>query len=390
MKGMQVDDMMKTNSMMVECDGPNDIYRGLLHDIVERGDDHSSRGLGVKKIGPVTVIFLDPRERFLTCPGRLIHPYFQVLESIWILGGHGDLEFISHYLKNMENYADNREEFHAPYGVRMRHWNDHRDNKDYTWKMVDQFENCFRYLQKEPDTRHAVMSFWNPSLDHCDVVTNDRPCNITFQFLIENGKLDLYIFNRSNDINWGLMNTNVVQFSVLLEVMALLLGIPVGKQIHMITNLHVYDFQGEITQRVLGKDYFFNIYNHVRPTAFKADYKIGEELSTVDLDHDLDLFFEKEEKIRNGESERHIAGPSMNYLNFALDMAKSWYRFKKGDIRGAMDILSMNRDGFDDIYISCMEYLNRYVPGYLLAYAYNSVGHKIGFKFEITKFIEDH
>lgn len=390
MKGMQVDDMMETNAMMVECDGPNDIYRGLLNDLVERGDDHSSRGLGVKKVGPATVIFLDPRERFLTCPGRFIHPYFQVLESIWILGGHGDLEFISHYLKNMENYADNREEFHAPYGTRMRYWNDHRDVGDHVWKCVDQFENCYNYLREEPDTRHAVMTFWNPSFDHCYIETNDRPCNITFQFLIDNGKLDLYIFNRSNDINWGLMNTNVVQFSVILEVMALLLGIPVGKQIHMITNLHVYDFQGDITQRVLNRNYFFNIYKHVRPTEFEADYKPGEELSTVDLGHDLELFFEKEKAIRTGEPERHVPDPSLNYLRYALDMAKSWKAYKDGDVRRAMDILSRNQDGFHDIYVSCMEYLNRDAPGELISYAYNSVMHK-GINFaEVAKYIEDH
>lgn len=352
---------METNALMVEADGPNDIYRSLLRGVSENGDNYSSRGMPVRKIGPVTIIFLNPRERFLTCPGRLIHPYFQVLESIWIIGGRGDLEFISYYLKNMEKYADNREEFHAPYGVRMRKWNHHRD-ENFPYGARDQFFDCFNYLRTEPDTRHAVMTFWNPSFDNWQVKTNDRPCNITFQFLIEEGKLNLYIFNRSNDVNWGLFNTNVVQFSVILETMALLLGIPIGKQIHMITNLHVYDYQNEITKRVLDSEYDFNIYNYVKTTEFEAD--CSPERRIYGLDNDLRLFFEKEAMIRKGRDVTSLADPSMNYLNYALKMACSFYEYKRGNISGAFEFLMDN--SFWDIQISCFEFLARKAKGYAL------------------------
>ena len=78
------------------------------------------------------------------------------------------------------------------------------------------------------------------SIDHVDVNTIDRPCNVSFFFLIRDGKLDLTISNRSNDVNLGLFNANIVQFSVILETMALLLGVPVGKQVHFINSLHYY------------------------------------------------------------------------------------------------------------------------------------------------------
>lgn len=359
---------METNALMVEADGPNDIYRSLLRGVSENGDNYSSRGMPVRKIGPVTIIFLNPRERFLTCPGRLIHPYFQVLESIWILGGKGNLAFISYYLKNMEKYADNREEFHAPYGVRMRKWGCYRDQA-LPSGVRDQFFDCFSYLRTEPDTRHAVMTFWNPKYDNWQVKTNDRPCNITFQFLIEEEKLNLYIFNRSNDVNWGLFNTNVVQFSVILETMALLLGIPVGRQIHMITNLHVYDYQNEITKRVLDSEYDFNIYDYVKTTEFEADY--SPERRIYGLDNDLRLFFEKEAMIRKGRDVTSLADPSMNYLNYALKMACSFYEYKRGNISGAIDFLMDN--SFWDIQISCFEFLARKAKGYALSLVDNYI-----------------
>jgi thymidylate synthase len=53
--------------------------------------------------------------------------------------------------------------------------------------------------------------------------------------------LDIMVTNRSNDLLWGLLGANYVQFSMLQEYLAACIGVEVGKYHHMSNNLHVYD-----------------------------------------------------------------------------------------------------------------------------------------------------
>ena len=289
--------------LVVEADNVNDCYIGTVRGIQQNGNIVVSRGMETKEIRPAMFIFNNPIERLLTCPGRLIHPFFQILESIWILGGRGDVKWISKYLKNMEKYSDGKEEFHAPYGIRMREYGSNRDSGLFvTPGPIDQFQNCYDYLNDDPETRHAVMSFWNPLFDHVDVNTIDRPCNITFHFLIRNGKLDLTIFNRSNDVHFGLFNANVVQFSVILETMAMLLGIPVGRQIHMINSLHYYT-DNPLTEEVLDsneEESNFSVYKYVNPHPFGLRNESGIDVWSL-FNSCIRDFFRDEKKIWEGK-----------------------------------------------------------------------------------------
>ncbi len=345
-----------TNFLVVEGDGPNDIYKDIVRGINGMKSTVFSRGIETKEVRPATIILNKPRERFLTCPGRLIHPFFQIMESLWILGGRGDIEWICHYLKNMAKYSDGQTEFHGAYGIRMRHSGCHRDSPD-DMTGLDQFKNCYDYLKKDPDTRHACMSLWNPQFDHVGVTTNDRPCNVFLHFLIRNGKLDLTIFNRSNDVHWGLFNTNVVQFSVILETMAMLLDLPIGKQIHMTNSLHMYMDHSQITDRVLNAKYEFNMYDHVDPMPFELPM-VPESTSKIHiLGTDLRIFFDFEAKYRVGfENDSRCL---FNYSNEALVLAKAFDSYKNDCTIDSVQCLS--RLKADDIYITCVEFVARKV-----------------------------
>ena len=339
------------NYLVAEAESPNDMYKDSLEGIIKKGKDVSHRGMETKEIRPVMLIFEKPQQRFLTCPGRKINPFFQIMESIWILGGRGDVKWISKYLKNIEKYSDGEDVFHAPYGMRMRHVGNHRSMRYNNYGHGDQFKHCYEYLKKDPNTRHAVMTFWDSVLDHYLVQTIDRPCNIGFHFLIRDGKLDLTIFNRSNDVHLGLMNANVVQFSVILETMAMLLGIPVGRQIHMINSLHYYT-DSPLTDNILSADYEFNMYNYVKPMNFNIHH------SSLDLlDEELKIFFDAEERIWKGEETSNVM-LSFSFLKEALILAQVFYFFKNYDSYWALRNMYQNIKS-DDIYITCVEYLAR-------------------------------
>jgi len=349
---------MASSPLMVECGGPNDCYCGTVRGIRQNGEIVFSRGMETREIRPVIFIFNDPRERFLTCPGRNIHPFFQVLESIWILGGRGDVKWISKYLKNMEKYSDGKEEFHAPYGVRMRRVGVGRSFQYNNRGFRDQFEHCYRYLKKDPDTRHAVMTFWDPVLDFHEIKTIDRPCNVAFHFLVRDGKLDLTIFNRSNDVHFGLFNANVVQFSVMLESMAMLLGFPVGRQIHMINSLHYYT-DNLLTHEVLSKnrgESDFNVYKHVKPHPFGMRNEAGIDSWHL-FNECLDEFFRDERMIWEGKLDVGTLYNDFNYLRDALYVARSFYLYKQGSFFEAEDAICEVKA--HDIFITCYEYLMR-------------------------------
>jgi len=352
--------------LVVSCDGPGDAYCGTLRGIQQNGSIVVSRGLETKEIRPAMFIFNNPRERFLTCPGRNIHPFFQVLESIWILGGRGDVKWISYYLKNMEKYSDGQKEFHAPYGVRMRKYGYYRSIRSggstsslSSTDFIDQFEHCYRYLSENPDTRHAVMTFWHPSFDNYKIETIDRPCNVSFFFLIRDGKLDLTISNRSNDVNLGFFNANVVQFSVILETMAMLLGVPVGKQIHMINSLHYYT-NDPITEEVLSRnkeETEFNMYKYVRPHPFGLRNESGVDTWSL-FNECIEDFFDDEKAIWEGKLDNNLLHNDFSFLRDGLYAARSFYFYKKiGDYgRSVRDLCEVKAD---DFFITAAEFFAR-------------------------------
>ena len=81
---------------------------------------------------------------------------------------------------------------------------------------------------------------WSSQLD-LNRTGKDIPCNLTATFQRDaDGKLDLVVFCRSNDIIWGCYGANVVHFSMLLEYMALRIGCPIGKLTQVSVNWHAY------------------------------------------------------------------------------------------------------------------------------------------------------
>lgn len=350
---------IRNASRYFEGNGPNDLYIETLREIRDFGSPVSSRGLATKEIRPVMIVFNSPRERFLFTPGRKLHPFFLVMESIWILGGRGDTDFISYYLKNILQFSDGKKEFNAPYGKRMRAFNCHRSNDDSkTISSIDQFKNAYLYLSKDPETRHALMTFWNPNFDNIGANTIDRPCNVSQHFLIRDGKLDLTIFCRSNDINLGLFNANIVQFSVILETMAMLLDIPIGKQIHFIDSLHYY-IDDSITERVLSSEFpSNNFYNFIKPSCKFAFDEITPEQKMSDFNADLFDFFMAEEKIRKGEDcSFFLEKIKFNYLRDALLLARSFFLYKEKKYLDSAIVLSLLQ--FEDIFISATEFVAR-------------------------------
>lgn len=196
----------------------------------EEGKYVTSRGMEtVEYPSPVTSVYTRPVERVLFSPIRDANPFFHFFESLWILAGRNDVKWVSEFNSNIWAYSDNGVTFRGAYGDRMRNFG----------TCPDQLNTVIRLLREEPDTRRAVVSLWDPARD-LRVMSVDVPCNNLLYFKIREGRLNLTVCNRSNDAIWGCYGANVVQFSVIQEYVAAMLGVGIGTYTQVSDSLHAY------------------------------------------------------------------------------------------------------------------------------------------------------
>ena len=67
-----------------------------------------------------------------------------------------------------------------------------------------------------------------------------KPCNTQIYFWSRNGKLNMTVANRSNDMIWGAYGANAVHMSFLQEYVASMCGVKCGIYTQFTHNLHAY------------------------------------------------------------------------------------------------------------------------------------------------------
>lgn len=197
----------------------------IVDEMLEQGDFGASRNGPVLSIPePVTVTTMKPMERVLLCPVRRANPFLNLIDGLSIFSTNNNLRPFTDIVKRFANYSDDGKTLRAHYGRRIGF----------------QLMTAVDMLRRDPDSRRVVMSIWDVDKD-LDVVSKDIPCNVMMMPRIVRGaRLDLTVINRSNDLFWGMLGANIVQFSFLQEFMARCLGKEIG-QLHQIsTNLHAY------------------------------------------------------------------------------------------------------------------------------------------------------
>lgn len=196
----------------------------------------SQHGITLEIDEPVGVMYELPRERVLFDPVRDCNPFLGFFEALWIIAGRNDVAFLADIVATMANYSDDGHRFYGAYGHRLRHGAP--GTADGTGKDRDQIKKAIDRLVANPDDRQVVMTIRDPS--DMWYTGKDQPCNLMVDCKIRKGKLNISVFNRSNDTVWGMMGTNVVQFSSLQEYMAGMIGCEVGSYHQITTSMHCY------------------------------------------------------------------------------------------------------------------------------------------------------
>lgn len=215
----------------------NEVYRLGLSLLDTAGEIVPSRNGRVLRVAnPVTTVYQCPTERVLFDEQRDANPFFHLFESLWMLAGRNDVRTLDRILPTFKQFSDDGVTFHGAYGYRWRHWP--VPTTTYT-KELDQLAIAVRMLRENPSSRRVVISMWDPVRD-LDATGLDIPCNDLIKVAIVTGKLDLTVFNRSNDAIYGCYGANAVHMSVLQEYLAAMIGVPVGRYVQISTDFHAY------------------------------------------------------------------------------------------------------------------------------------------------------
>lgn len=226
---------------VIQARNVNDALATALRDLQSMGTVRSSRnGTVLAFPTPVSTVYSHPQERVLFSPMRNANPLFHLLESFWMLAGRNDVRFPATFVKNMKNFSDDGKTFHGAYGHR---WRQHFGYDQIAW-IIDE-------LNANPESRRCVLQMWDPGSNYemaelasdLYVATHggkDVPCNTNIYFDRRDGRLNMTVCCRSNDILWGCYGANVVHMSMLQEYMAAAIGCQMGTYTQMSNDLHLY------------------------------------------------------------------------------------------------------------------------------------------------------
>ena len=208
----------------------NELYTNLWWTMSVEGQQDHSRGGAVLTIRrPVVATLRSPTNRVLFAPARRPNPVFHLMEAIWMLAGYQRVEWLQQFNSNIIRFAEAEGFIHGAYGWR---WRNHFD--------IDQIHVVGNRLRISKNDRQAVMAMWDPKEDLPQRELRDRPCNTHIYWRVVNNRLDMTVCNRSNDLVWGMMGSNIVHMTILHEVMAAWVGVEIGEYRVFTINLHAY------------------------------------------------------------------------------------------------------------------------------------------------------
>ena len=254
----------------------------LLRTVTQDGDEITVRGNKTREIRSQLIEIERPWERVVAVPGRNNNIFASIAESIWVFAGRNDIAFLEGYLRRVGDFSDDGLTWRGAYGPRLRNWYG-----------TDQLGNVVDLLNKDPESRRAVVALFDPGRDM--VESKDIPCNNWLHFLRREGRLHLNVVARSTDIWWGLSGINLFEWALLLEMVAHWVGDESGELSFFTSSLHLYEQHYMRAVSILGSD--SQLWTYQSDSAHRPF-----ATAFVDFDRVLGEWMMLEQQLREGAS----------------------------------------------------------------------------------------
>ena len=219
-------------------------YLNLLQKIIETGvkkPDRTNTGV-MSLFGRQQRYNLQHGFPILTT--KKIHFKSVIAELLWFLNGDTNINYLHKNGCSIWNeWADNKGNLGPVYGKQWRNW-EGKNGKNY-----DQITNILKQIKENPTSRRILLSAWNlADLPNENISPQENvargkmalaPCHLFFQVFINQDKLSLLFYARSQDFFLG-TPFNIASYALLTHLLALYCDLEAGDLIWTAGDVHLY------------------------------------------------------------------------------------------------------------------------------------------------------
>jgi thymidylate synthase len=196
-----------------------------------RGEQNHGRDQNNLELRNVLFSITEPRARIIDIPARRTNGAFLVAEFLWHLSERRDVAMLRYYAPNIGRYSPDGVSFTGTaYGPRIF--------SALSELGSSQWDHVLACLSEDSDTRRAVIIL-SEATESRLTANRDVTCTTALHFLIRHGRLELTVTMRSNDIMRG-MQSDIFLFTLLQELAAIELDLPVGPYSHFCSLMQIY------------------------------------------------------------------------------------------------------------------------------------------------------
>lgn len=276
----------------------DDVFIKMCRDIIENGTDTSGEKVRphwpdgtpaytIKRFGVVNRYDLRREFPILTLRRTALKSAVDELLWIWQKKSNNIHDLNSHI---WDEWADADGSIGKAYGYQMRVKHAYREG------MFDMVDRVLFDLKENPYSRRIMTNIYNFADLH---EMNLYPCAYSMTFNCtkdaDSGKLVLnaILNQRSNDV-LAANNWNVVQYAVLVHMMAQVSGMIAGELVHVIADAHIYDRHVPLIEELISRTpypapHFWlnpdvkNFYDFTPEDVKLTDYQYGEQIKNIPI-----------------------------------------------------------------------------------------------------------
>lgn len=154
-----------------------------------------------------------------------------------------------------DEWADENGSIGKAYGYQMA------QKYKFAQGKMDQVDNVIWQLKNTPYSRRIMTNIYNFA-DLSEM--NLEPCAYSVTFNVSGNTLNAILHQRSQDI-LAANNWNVVQYAVLVHMMAQVSGLQAGELVHVIADAHIYDRHVPIIEELIQRPQYPAPKFHLNP-----------------------------------------------------------------------------------------------------------------------------
>jgi thymidylate synthase len=322
------------------------------------GKDITVRGFTTKELLFRNFTVLNPLHRVIAVKHRNANIFAQIAETLWMLAGRNDLEFLEPYIPSVYKWSDDQKTWRGAYGPRLRAWPAPSLSNIPTWYEIDQLREVANKINTDRYTRQAIIMIWDPAKDWVEG-SKDYPCNNWLHFIVRDGKLHLNVAVRSNDVMFGFSHADFFGWSVLLQMMAYWTAKEVGTIVWNVTSWHVYERHWDKAMRIANTPNKDTVYSYeFEPPEFSTPFSL--------MPSQLSDFFSSESMARHGDivdAIRIAGGIKDDFIRTCAKLLIAYHMQRIHGTDGAGELAKyLQLIPPCDMKVAAIEYLSRSEP----------------------------